>query len=103
MSATKDPDLARDRPDGAGIATINPHSAAQHGTTDNLLLEILEQLQRNRALKLVGKYLGQLCLRRIQPIASVLLALLAIGILDQRTDRFAQPCLDRGKLERFGR
>src|SRR3984893_690282 len=103
VSAAKDSDLARNWPDGAGIATINPRSAPQHSATDDLLLEILEQLQRNPALKLIRKYLGQLCLRRIQPIAPLLLALLAIGILDQRPDRIAQPRLDRGRLERFVR
>ena len=42
VSATKDPDLARDRPHGAAIATVNPRSAPQNSTTDDLLLEILE-------------------------------------------------------------
>src|SRR5438270_3081807 len=68
VSTAKDPYLARNRPDRAGIATVNPRSAAQDSTTDDLLFEILEELERHRALKLVRKYLGQLRLRRIQPI-----------------------------------
>ena len=39
VSATKDPDLARNRPDSAGIATVNPCCAPQHGATDDLLFE----------------------------------------------------------------
>src|SRR4051794_24837999 len=42
MSATKDPDLARNRSEGASIATVDPGCAPQHSTTDDLLLEILE-------------------------------------------------------------
>jgi hypothetical protein len=88
VSPPKDPDLARNRPDGVGIATVNPRSPAQNSATDDLLFEILEQRQCCRALRLVRKYLGQLRLRRIQPIAPVLLALLAIRILDERSYRF---------------
>ena len=42
VSAAKDPDLARDRPHRAGVAAVDPCTAPENSTTDDLLFEILE-------------------------------------------------------------
>ena len=50
-------------------------------------------------LQFVREYLRHPRFRRIQMIAPILLALLAIRCLDHRTDRFLQPRLDRAGLQ----
>ncbi len=102
MRARQNADLDRDRPHHAGVAAVDPALAAQHGPAHDLLFQILEQLRRHAALLLVGEQFGDLRLGRIEPVAAILLALLAIGGFDQRADRLAQPGLDRFELGRGG-
>ena len=103
MCTRQDSNLGLDRPNRARVAAIDPASAAQHGPADDFLFEILEQLERLRALLLVGVQVRDLRLGRVEPVATVLLALLAIGGIDQRADRIAQPRLDCADFSRFGR
>ncbi len=71
------------------------------GAAHDVLFELLEQLERQAALAFVGEQLGDLRLGRVEPVAAVLLALLAIGGVDQRADFIAQPRLDRADLGRY--
>ena len=95
MGARQDADLGCDRPDRTGVAPVDPAAAAQNAAADDLFFQILEDFERQRALLVVGKQAGGLRLGRIEAVAAILLALLAIGRLDQRADVLAQPRFDR--------
>ena len=99
----QDADLTRNGSDGAMFAAIDLPFSAQNRPPDDLLFNLLEKFDRDRPLRLVGEQLNRLRLGRVEPIAAILLALLAIGGFDQRADCFAQPPLDRSKLRRCGR
>ena len=53
-------------------------------------------------MRFVGEQLGQFGLRRIEPVAAVLLALRSVGCLDQRPDRLAQARTDLIEFQRLG-
>src|SRR5271163_3091115 len=103
MSARQNADLARYRPNAAGIPAVNPAAVAQNGAAHDVLLDVLEELERDRMLRFVGKKLGQFGFRLIEPVAAVLLALRGVGGLDQRADRVPQPRADFIELRRLGR
>ncbi len=60
MGSRQDPDLARNRPHRSRIAAVDAPSAAQYRAADDFLFDLLEQLQRQGALGLVGEQLGEL-------------------------------------------
>ncbi len=93
VGARQNADLARDRPHRSRIAAVDPPPAAHDRAADDFLFDFLEQLQRQGALGLVGEKFVELRLGRVETVAAVLLAHLAVGGFDQRADRFAQPGL----------
>ena len=95
VGARQNADLARDRSHRSRVAAVDPPPAAQDRAADDFLFDLLEQLQRQGTLGLVGEEFVDLRLGRIETVAAILLALLAIGGFDHRADRFAQPRLDR--------
>src|SRR5271169_6607869 len=103
MSARQNADLARYRPNAAGIPAVDPAAVAQNGAAHDVLLDVLEELERGRVLRFVGKQLVQIGLRRIEPVAAVLLALRGVGGLDQRADRIPQPRADFLEFRRLRR
>ncbi len=103
MGARQYPDLGGNRPHRSGVAAVDPAPAVEHGAAHDLLFEVLEQLERQAALDFVGEQLGHPRLGRVEPVAAVLLALLAVGGVDQRTDFIAQSGLDRADFGRGGR
>jgi len=42
-------------PNSARVSAIDPVAVAQNGATHNLLFDVLEELERDRVLRFVGK------------------------------------------------
>ena len=103
VGARQNADLAGYRSNAAGVAAVDPAAVAQNGAAHDVLFDVLEELERDRVLRFVGKQLGQFGLRRIEPVAAVLLALRRVGGLDQRADRVAQPRADFLEFRRLRR
>ena len=95
MRARQDADFGRDRPDRTGVAPVDAAAAAQDRAAHDVLFELLEDFERQRALLVVDEELAGQRLGGVEPVAAILLALLAIGRIDQRPDRLAHPALDR--------
>ena len=90
----QDADLAVDRPHRSRVASVDPSPVAQNGAAHDLLLDILEQFQRQRAFVVTVEYPGDGLLCGLKPVAALLLAAFAVGRLDLRSHRLAQPGLD---------
>ena len=68
-----------DRPHGLGVAAVDARLAFDDGAAHDLLLELLEELAGERALRLVGEERGDLGLGGVELVAARLLLLLGIG------------------------
>ncbi len=96
MGSRQEPDLAIDRPHRLRVAAVDPRSIAQDGAAHDLLLDVLEQLEGEGTVILAVEQACRIRLGGVDPVAALLLAALAIGRIDVRPDRLAQPGFDRG-------
>ena len=100
MRPRQQADLAIDRPHRFGVAPVDALLAAQDRAAHDLLLEVLEQFQRQGALVFILEKSGRRELCRVKPIAALLLVALAVGGFDLRSDGVAQAAFDRSLVRR---
>src|SRR5258708_30291693 len=82
VRARQSADLADDLPHRLGVAPVDALSGLQDGTAHDVLLEVLEKLERERGIAGVGEGLQDTNLCRVELVAAGLLRDLGIGAAD---------------------
>src|SRR5260221_4965528 len=73
VRARQQADLADDLPHRLGVTPVDALAGLQDGAADEVLLEVLEQLERERVVVRIRERLGDALLRRVEPVAARLL------------------------------